>query len=167
MSCLDFTILTPSLGQYCWWHRYQIAAPYYGAYFASQALAGISSIAQLDDGSSSFGAYALYTQNSSAPARALLFNSEFHGSNTTQVRSSEAFTLYNLGSFTSAKAVRLTALYADKGVTDGQVPSISGLTFEDGTCAKQGAEKQESFQVEAGSLTVSLSASEALLLYFA
>ena len=143
-----------------------MAAAFYGAYFASQALRGVKTVAALDDGSSPYGAYSLYDDNKDYPVKVLLYNSDYNGSNTTTPRSDEEFVLDNLCPNTIASAVRLSGTYVDKGITDGYVPNISGLTFEDGTCHKVGAAVSETYDIGAdGTMPVSVNASEAVIVY--
>ncbi|KAF2226017.1 hypothetical protein BDZ85DRAFT_193194 [Elsinoe ampelina] len=146
--------------QYCWWGRYSMGAPYYGAYFATLALAGSSQVAQLDSGSNSFGAYAIYS--GTTVKKVLLVNSNYYSG--TGSRSSETFTLTGL-SGASVKAKRLTAASAESRQDRGQKPTVGGQTFVDGTCAIQGAAVTESATVTGGSASFSLQASEALLVY--
>ena len=143
-----------------------MAAAFYGAYFASQTLGDVKTISALDDGSSAYGAYGLYDDCKDHPVKVLLYNSDYYGSNTTRVRTSEDFVLNNLYSGTKAWAVRLSGTYVDKGITDGYVPNISGLTFEDGTCKKVGSEASECYDIGSdGTLSIPVNASEAVLVY--
>ncbi|KAF4551086.1 Glycosyl hydrolase family 79 C-terminal beta domain-containing protein 2 [Elsinoe fawcettii] len=146
--------------QYCWWGRYSMGAPYYGAYFATLALAGSSQIAQLDSGSNSFGAYAIYS--GSAVKKVLLVNSNYYSG--SGARSSESFTLTGLGS-AKVTAKRLTAASAESRQDRGQNPTVGGQTFVNGTCVIQGAPITESANVAGGSASFTLQASEALLVY--
>jgi hypothetical protein len=65
--------------------------PYYGAVLATRALAGISQVTQLDDGTSDFAAYGLYA--GTTLAKVLLINTQYYTSGT---RPTQAFTLTNL-----------------------------------------------------------------------
>lgn len=137
-----------------------MGAPYYGAYFATQALANVSYISQLDDGTSRYAAYALY-DDSKTVTKVLLYNSDYYTSGT---RSAQNFTLTGLlGS--SASATRLTAEYATSRQDQGQVPTVGGQTFEDGTCAIQGSAVVENANVVSGEAMFLVGASEALLVY--
>ncbi|KAE8372411.1 hypothetical protein BDV26DRAFT_100337 [Aspergillus bertholletiae] len=144
---------------YCWWGRYNMGAPYYGAYFATMALANADQIAPLDDQKTSYAAYAIYKDG--APSRILLYNSDYYTSGT---RPSQTFTLSGLTS-SSVTAKRLTASYSTSRVDRGQVPTVAGRTFANGTCVIQGEEVIETSAVSSGSATFTLSASEALLVY--
>ncbi|KAG8631904.1 hypothetical protein KVT40_001044 [Elsinoe batatas] len=146
--------------QYCWWGRYSMGTPYYGAYFATLALAGSSQVAQLDNGLTSFGAYAIYS--GTTVKKVLLVNSNYYSG--TGTRSSETFTLTGL-SGASVTAKRLTAASAESRQDKGQRPTVGGQTFVDGTCAIQGAAVTESVTVTRGSASFRLQASEALLVY--
>ncbi|KAJ5715869.1 beta-glucuronidase [Penicillium malachiteum] len=145
--------------QYCWWGRYDMGSPYFGAYFATMALAGADQIAELDDQTTSFAAYAIYKDN--APIKALLYNSEYYASGT---RTYQEFTLSGLsGSTVTAK--RLTATYATSRVDEGDSPTVAGQTFGNGNCTLMGEATVETVTVSSGSAQFSVGASEALLVY--
>ncbi|KAL4947659.1 hypothetical protein BDW69DRAFT_204185 [Aspergillus filifer] len=143
--------------QYCWWGRYTTGAPYYGAYFATLALANAEYIAPLDDQSTAYAAYAIYENDS--PVRVLLYNSDYYTSGT---RSSQTYTLTGL-SGSSVTARRLTAPHSTSRVDQGESPTVAGQTFGNGDCTIQGDESLETGIVTGGEVTFTLSASEALL----
>lgn len=146
-------------GQYCWWGRYDMGSPYYGAYFATMALANADQVAPLDSQDSAYAAYAIY--KSGAPVKVLLYNSDYY---TTGERSTQTYTLSGVtGSSLSAK--RLTAPYATSRVDQGQNPTVAGQTFANGTCTIQGTEVVETATVSAGKATFTVGASEALLVF--
>ncbi|BCS19486.1 glycosyl hydrolase family 79 C-terminal domain-containing protein [Aspergillus puulaauensis] len=145
--------------QYCWWGRYTTGAPYYGAYFATMALANADKIAPLDDQSTAYAAYAIYENDS--PVRVLLYNSDYY---TTGTRPSETFTLSGLTSST-VTAKRLTAAYSTSRVDEGESPTVAGQAFGNGDCTVQGTESVETVTVSGGEVTFTLGASEALLVY--
>ncbi|KAF4499689.1 hypothetical protein FAGAP_4140 [Fusarium agapanthi] len=62
--------------QYCWWGRYSMGSPYFGAYFATMALAGADKIAPLDEQTTGYAAYAIYKDDK--PIRVLLYNSDYY-----------------------------------------------------------------------------------------
>ncbi|CAG8945362.1 unnamed protein product [Penicillium salamii] len=162
-NCMDPshspTKYTNNLGQYCWWGRYNMGSPYYGAYFATMALANADQVAPLDGQDSSYAAYAIY--KSGAPVKVLLYNSDYY---TTGTRSSQTYSLSGLtGSTVTAK--RLTAPNATSRVDQGQVPTVAGRTFANGTCAIQGTEVVETATVSAGKASFTVGASEALLVF--
>ncbi|KAE8154588.1 hypothetical protein BDV25DRAFT_171800 [Aspergillus avenaceus] len=144
---------------YCWWGRYNMGAPYYGAYFATMALANADHIAPLDDQTTPYAAYAIYKNGS--PVRVLLYNSDYFAEGT---RSSQTFTLTGLTSST-VTAKRLTAPYATSRVDRGQDPTVAGQSFANGTCTIQGEEVVESSSVSSGEASFTVGASEALLVY--
>ncbi|KAL2814146.1 Six-hairpin glycosidase-like protein [Aspergillus granulosus] len=143
--------------QYCWWGRYTTGAPYYGAYFATLALANADQIAPLDDQTTSIAAYAIYQDG--APVRVLLYNSEYYTSGT---RPSETYVLTGLSS-ASVTAKRLTAPYSTSRVDRGESPTIAGQTFGNGDCAIEGTAAIETVDMAGGEATFSVGASEALL----
>jgi hypothetical protein len=136
-----------------------MGSPYYGAYFATMALANADKIAPLDSQDSAYAAYAIY--KSGAPVKVLLYNSDYY---TTGTRSSQTYTLSGISSF-SVTAKRLTAQYATSRVDQGQNPTVAGQTFAKGTCAIQGTEVVETATVSAGKATFTVKASEALLVF--
>ncbi|KAK2741184.1 hypothetical protein FQN55_008447 [Onygenales sp. PD_40] len=149
-------------GQYCWWGRYSMGAPYYGAYFAALALSGADQIAPLDTASTAYAGYVMYKDSKSV--RVLLYNSDYYTSGT---RGRETFTLTGLGasSVTNVTAKRMTAPSATARQDRGEVPSIAGQTFEDGTCVLLGEEGREEGTVSGGSVSFVVAASEAVLVY--
>ncbi|GAB1193953.1 hypothetical protein APSETT444_003190 [Aspergillus pseudonomiae] len=149
-----------SKGPYCWWGRYNMGAPYYGAYFATMALANADQIAPLDDQTTPYAAYAIYQDG--APSRILLYNSDYY---TNGTRPSQTFTLNGLTSSSVVTAKRLTAPYSTSRVDQGQVPTVAGQTFANGTCVIQGDEVIETSTVSSSSATFTVGASEALLIY--
>lgn len=145
---------------YCFWGQYTTGAPYYGAYTATAALAGGSSISALDDGSSNYGAYVIYDE-AGTPLRALLYNSDYYSSGT---RGSQSFTLAGLGDG-ALNAKRLTAASADSRVDEGESPTFGGQTFGNATCEVTGTETFEEATISDGQVTYVLAASEALVVY--
>ncbi|KAL4965464.1 uncharacterized protein BDV14DRAFT_208713 [Aspergillus stella-maris] len=143
--------------QYCWWGRYTTGAPYYGAYFATLALANADYIAPLDDQSTAYAAYAIY--EGGVPVKVLLYNSDYYTSGT---RGSQTYTLTGLSS-SSVTARRLTAAYSTSRVDEGETPTVAGQTFGNGDCTVQGDELIETLSVTGGEATLTVSASEALL----
>jgi hypothetical protein len=136
-----------------------MGSPYYGAYFATMALANADQIAPLDDYTTAYASYAIYKDG--APIRVLLYNSDYYTSGT---RSTQTFTLTGLSSL-SVTAKRLTAPYATSRVDMGQNPTVGGQTFANGTCTIQGTAVTETATVSSGKATFTVGASEALLVY--
>ncbi|KAF7553526.1 hypothetical protein G7Z17_g3530 [Cylindrodendrum hubeiense] len=145
--------------QYCWWGRYSMGAPYFGAYFATLALADADQIAPLDDQTTTYAGYVIY--KSGVPVKVLLYNSDYYTSGT---RPSQTFTLTGLSS-TRVTAKRLTAPYSTSRVDRGSNPTVAGQTFANGTCVLQGTAVTETNTVSGGAATFTLAASEALLVY--
>ncbi|PYH43001.1 glycosyl hydrolase family 79 C-terminal domain-containing protein [Aspergillus saccharolyticus JOP 1030-1] len=144
---------------YCWWDA-TVNAPFYGAYAAALALGGASQVAQLDSGDTRVAAYALYN-SSGAATRVLLYNSEYYTSGT---RSSVNITLTGLASTGTVSATRLTGDAATTTVGAGTI-TIGGQTFANGTCALQGPQETETTEIENEQATLTVQASEALLVY--
>ncbi|KAI1102530.1 glycoside hydrolase family 79 protein [Jackrogersella minutella] len=147
--------------QYCFWGRYSMGAPYYGAYAATAFLAKASYLTALDDGSSNYAAYVSFDA-AGAPLRALLYNSDYYSGSGSQ--SSQSFVLSGLTG-TSLKAKRLTSESAMSRVDQGGTVTFGGQTFTDGDCIIDGTETTESLSVSNGQATVTLKASEALLVF--
>lgn len=137
-----------------------MGAPYYGAYFATMALAGADKIAALDSKSTNYAAYAIYN-SAGAPIKVLLYNSDYYTSGT---RSVQTFTLTGLKS-SAVTAKRLTAASSTSRQDQGQNPTVAGQTFANGTCAIQGTAVVEHAAVSGGQVSFSVSASEALLIF--
>ncbi|KAL1961736.1 hypothetical protein VTN77DRAFT_1098 [Rasamsonia byssochlamydoides] len=150
--------------QYCWWGRYDMGAPYYGAYMAALTLSGASQLAQLDTGDTPYAVYAVYNQDG-APIRALLYNSEYY-TNTTGTRDAVSITLAGIPSTTTVSARRLTGNAATARVDQGGNITIAGLTFANGSCVIQGGEVVEKYTADGGVATFNVAASEALLVEF-
>ncbi|GAM89130.1 hypothetical protein ANO11243_071650 [Dothideomycetidae sp. 11243] len=146
--------------EYCWWGHYDIGAPYYGAYFATLALAGATQIAPLDTGTNNFAGYVVYTGQ--VAKRVLLINSNYYSG--SGARTAQSFTLTGLNC-TGVTAKRLTAPASTSRQDQGQNPTLAGQTFENGTCTIQGEAMVETTSVEDGRAVFKLKASEALLVY--
>ncbi|KAI1822737.1 glycoside hydrolase family 79 protein [Xylaria intraflava] len=147
--------------QYCFWGRYDMGAPYYGAYAATAFMANADSIAALDDGESNYAAYVTF-DSKGAPLRVLLYNSDYFGGSGT--RSSQTFDLGGLAG-SSVKAKRLTGDSAVARVDRGGKVTFGGQTFTNGDCNASGSETFETITISGGHAAVSLQASEALLVY--
>ena len=154
-------VFNHKIGQYCWWGRYSMGSPYFGAYFATMALASADEILPLDDRTTAYAAYAMYKQGKAV--KVLLYNSDYYASGT---RSSQNFTLTGLRPKT-VTAKRLTASSATARVDQGSSPIVAGLKFADGTCKITGNEVVETTAVTNGQATFAVAASEALLVYIA
>lgn len=146
--------------QYCWWSTSTINSPYYGAYFAALALAHADQIAPLDNASTPYAAYAIYSESN--PVKVLLYNSDYYASGT---RTNHTFIFTGLHSKAVA-AKRLTAPYATSRQDEGENPTIGGQSFGNLTCGLQGEETWEKIMVvEGGEARFVVGASEALLIY--
>lgn len=138
-----------------------MGAPYYGAHFATMALAGASQIAPLDDGTTNYAGYAIYS--GSQITKILLYNSDYYAG--TGVRSSKVFAINGLSACSLITAKRLTAASAISRQDQGQNPTVGGQTFANGTCVMQGTPIVETATVSGGTALFTLAASEALLIY--
>ncbi|RYO76630.1 hypothetical protein DL766_003736 [Monosporascus sp. MC13-8B] len=150
--------------QYCFWGRYSMGAPYYGATTATAFLAQARTMTALDDGNGAYVAYASFNA-SGTPLRLLLFNSDYFESGS---RSAQTFVLRGLSTGkTAVRAKRLTAAAGALARQDrGQAPTFGGRTFADGTCVPAGGDVFEEVPVgAAGEATISVGATEAVLVY--
>jgi len=138
-----------------------MGAPYYGAFAATAFMANAAYLTALDAGTTNYAAYVSF-DSAGAPLRALLYNSDYYGGSGS--RTSESFVLGGLTG-SSVRAKRLTGDSAVARVDQGGKVSFGGQTFTDGDCTVSGTETFESLAVSGGQATVSLSASEALLVY--
>ncbi|KAF2145835.1 glycoside hydrolase family 79 protein [Aplosporella prunicola CBS 121167] len=152
--------------QYCWWGRYSMGAPYYGAYFAASAFALGEWVVPLDAGEDAgagdVGAYAVYDLDGAVKGVALLNTAYWDGSGE---RAGTEVVLRGLGSG-GVKAKRLTSESggATARVDKGQKVTFAGREFEDGTCVVSGEEVLEEVVVDAeGTARVSVGASEGVL----
>lgn len=115
------------------WGRYSMGNPYYGAVLATRALAGISQVTQLDDGTSDYAAYGLYA--GTTLAKVLLINTQYYTSGT---RPTQAFTLSNLpGSTGSGIRLCVDELSVTRKVT--LIFTGSSLSFSNSTAASSTA----------------------------
>ena len=146
---------------YCFWGRYSMGTPYYGAYAATAFMAGGASISTLDSGSTNYGGYVIF-DSSGKPLRALLLNSDFYSGGGT--RGSETFVLGGL-SATTVKAKRLTAASANSRADHEDSISFGGQNFANGTCVVGGTAVYETTTVAGETGTFVVSASEALVVY--
>lgn len=147
--------------QYCWWGRYDMGAPYYGAIFATAAMAGGARITAIDSGSGAYAVYAIYS-SAGKPMRVALYNSDYYAGSGT--RGSQSFVLTGLTS-TIVTAKRLTAASALSRVDQGSNPTWGGQSYASGTCVATGSATLETTTVSSGKATFTLAASEALLVY--
>ena len=149
---------------YCWWGQSNVYSPYYGAVFVSEFLGTDGArVAALDNGSSAIATYAVYSA-SNAPLRLLVLNSNYFNGTGTRSSASVQFTgLASAGGTRQAK--RLTAPDATARTDQGAAVTIGGGGTFSAACARQGTESFESVAVSGGALTVSVRASEALIVY--
>lgn len=150
--------------QYCFWGRYSMGAPYYGATAAVALMAGARYLAALDGaGTTKYAAYASF-DGDGRPLRVLLYNSEYYTGGT---RPGQAFTLTGLAGTGAGvvKAKRLTAASSLARADKGDAMSFGGQHWTDGTCMVGGTETFETVKVENGQATFDIKAAEALVVY--
>ncbi|KAK4154252.1 glycoside hydrolase [Chaetomidium leptoderma] len=149
--------------QYCFWGRYSMGAPYYGATAAVALLAGARHLAALDNGAGNYAGYASF-DGEGRPLRVLVYNSDYYAA--TGNRGSQAFTLTGLdGGGSVVRAKRLTAGSSLSRADRGGDLSFGGQTWGNGTCVVGGKETFETASVANGQVTFQVKAAEALLVY--
>ena len=147
---------------YCWWGQSNVYSPYYGAVFVSEFLGTDGArVAALDNGSSAIATYAVYSA-SNAPLRLLVLNSNYFNGTGSRTTTSVQFT--GLASGTK-QAKRLTAPNAESRTDQGAAVTIGGNGTFSSSCAPLGTQRTESVAVNGNALTVSVLASEALIVY--
>ena len=139
-------------------------SPYYGAVFVSEFLGTDGAkLAALDNGTGAVATYAVYSA-SNAPLRLLVVNTNYYNGTGTRAATSVQFTGLTTSSGTKS-AKRLTAPDATGRTDEGAQVTIGGNGTFSSSCAKQGTEGTENVAVSGGALTVSVLASEALIVY--
>ncbi|KDQ49544.1 glycoside hydrolase family 79 protein [Jaapia argillacea MUCL 33604] len=154
--------------QYCFWGRTTVEAPYYGAAFVSEFLGtGGVKLAMLDDGSGAVGSYAVYSQDTNRPVRLLVYNSNYYNGTGTRTVSTITFTGISGGQTGSViVAKRLTASNANVTIDAGGEVTIGGGGMFDENCLPTGVQSLEGVSVgSGGTISVSVNASEALIVY--
>ncbi|KAI0331016.1 hypothetical protein GY45DRAFT_1322942 [Cubamyces sp. BRFM 1775] len=149
---------------YCWWGQNAVFSPYYGAIFVSEFLGSDGAkVVMLDNGSTAIAVYAVYSA-SNAPLRLLVLNSNYFDGTGTRSSTSVTFTGLSRSSGTK-RAKRLTAPAATSRVDQGASVTIGGGGTFGTNCARTGTEGTESVAVNGNALTVTVQASEALIVY--
>ncbi|KAL1887480.1 hypothetical protein Sste5346_010179 [Sporothrix stenoceras] len=160
---LNFHFQSYGTSYYIWWDEESIRSPYYGGFVATDALAGESYITALDDGTSNYAAYAIYSADKTLSKVVLINTDYFDGAGT---RSSHSFIISGLTS-KSISAKRLTAASALSRQDEGDAPTYAGQSFSNnGNCALTGKKEMEQVSVSSGKATLKLYASEALVITF-
>jgi hypothetical protein len=138
-----------------------VQSPYYGAYFVSDFLnTDGRSLVALNSTTPSIGLYAVYS-SSGKPLRVLAYNSKYFTSGTRLVTN---ITLEGLGSV-GVSVKRFTATAATSRADQSAPPTIGSGGGFDVDCKPTGVQKRESVGVSGGKATVSVGASEAVIVY--
>lgn len=150
--------------QYCFFGRYSMGAPYWGAHTAVSFLAGGKHIAALDDGRSNYAAYAVFDDQGRV-SRVLVYNSDYYTGSGN--RGKESFVLTGLvdAEGKRVRAKRLTARSALSRADRGDDVRFGGQWFGNGTCVLGGEEVVEEGTVQGGRVQIEVGASEAVLVY--
>ncbi|KAF4628039.1 hypothetical protein G7Y89_g10114 [Cudoniella acicularis] len=157
---LNFHFQSYGTSYYIWWDKTTVRSPYYGGYVATEALAGESYISALDNGTTNYAGYAIYSASKSL-SKVVLINTDYFDGNGA--RSTQDFVLSGL-SCQSVSAKRLTAANALSRQDFGQAPTFAGQSFSNSTCALGGKKVIERVSVKDGKATFTLFASEALVI---
>lgn len=149
---------------YCFWGQTSIFTPYYGAAFVSEFLGtNGAKVAMLDDGTSAVGSYVVFDA-SGTPVRLLVINSNYYDGTGTRSSSTIFFTGLRTASGTK-QAKRMTAPSATSEVDQGAAVTIGGSTSFSSQCVRTGTQATESVAVSGGGISVSVKASEALIVF--
>ncbi|KAI0743496.1 hypothetical protein C8Q80DRAFT_842489 [Daedaleopsis nitida] len=147
---------------YCWWGQSNVFSPYYGAVFVNDFLGKDGAkLAQLDDGTSAIATYAVYS-SANVPVRLLVVNTNYFSSGA---RASTSVQFTGLTTSGTKQAKRLTAPSAESRTDHGAAVTIGGNGTFSSACVQQGAQRTEAVTVSGNALTVSVLASEALIVY--
>lgn len=119
---------TPGTSNYNWWSSSGVNSPFYGSYLATKAMAGVSTVVSLNNGTSNYAAYAIYSTPQQL-ARVVLINTDCY--NGTGTRSLHTFTLTGLAGRQKITATRLTASSAWARQDEGDAPTLGGQSFSD------------------------------------
>ncbi|KAF8584898.1 glycoside hydrolase family 79 protein [Ramaria rubella] len=150
---------------YCWWGQGIVDGPYYGAAFLSEALGTDGhSVAMLDAGTNSTAVYGIYSA-AGVPIRVLIINTAYFNGTGTRTTTTVPLTGLRSGaSMLSAK--RMTAPAATSTVAAGGTSPITlgGQSFT-AACMRTGTQVLESVPTASGSASLTLKASEALIVF--
>ncbi|KAL6416149.1 hypothetical protein AUP68_00362 [Ilyonectria robusta] len=156
---LNFHFQSYGTSYYIWWDKAGVRSPYYGGYVAAEVLAGQSYIAALDDGTTNYAGYEVYSK-SKRLSKVVLINTDYFDGNGT--RSSKEFTLTGLAA-KSVSAKRLTATSAMSRQDFGDAPTYGGRSFSDLGCHLSGKEVIEEVPLKGGKAKLTVFASEAIV----
>lgn len=142
-----------------------MGAPFYGVAFVSEFFGTDGTkVAMLDNGTGAVASYAVFN-SAGRPVRLLVYNSNYFDGTGTRTTTSVAFTGGGLPTSGTATALRLTAPNATSRVDEGAAVTIGGGGEFDSTCQNTGTQTKESVVISGGGISVSVQASEALIVY--
>ena len=153
---------------YCFWGENTVFAPFYGAAFVSEFLGSDgSTLMMLDDGSGAVAIYAVFAASGS-PVRLLVINTDYFDG--TGARSNATVSFTGLSSTNGTKIIkRLTAPNATSQVSEdataGTGVAIGGNGTFNSDCIFSGGEEVEEAVVSGNSMTITVAASESLIVY--
>lgn len=120
-------------------------------------------VAMLDNGTTAIGVYAVFS-SSKTPVRLLVINTNYFDG--TGARSNTSVTFTGLTTAGGAKqAKRMTAPNANSQVDQGALVTIGGSASFTSTCTREGTQSTETVTVDGNAMTVTVNASEALIVY--
>ena len=117
----------------------------------------------LDDGTGAIGAYAVFNA-AGTPVRLLVINTNYFNGTGTRSSTATAFTGLSTG-LKTVQAKRMTAPAATSQVDEGAAVTIGGSPSFTSSCARTGMQTTESVAVSGGAMSVSVQASEALIVF--
>ena len=146
------------MSYYAWWDLVGVKPASYGALLATEAMAGGDRIAALDNGTTSYAVYAIYSKGT--PKFMVLINTDIYTGD--EERQTREFVISGLTK-NSLFAKRLTAQSALARQEHGDLPTFGGQSISDTTCKLEGLARKEEVKVRSGTASFVLSVSEALL----
>ncbi|KAH8901723.1 hypothetical protein GQ53DRAFT_790114 [Thozetella sp. PMI_491] len=149
-----------------WWSSNQVEYPYYGGFMAALALQGAEHVIATDNGADSYAQYVIFRNGT--PCKIVLINTDYYSGNGTRLNTS--FTLTGLRNVNTVSAIRMTASSSEITASSAKLApssglSIGGQTFSDTSCKVKGEPVVENIKVKGGTATLTLAASEALIVY--
>ncbi|KAJ3566688.1 hypothetical protein NPX13_g7041 [Xylaria arbuscula] len=151
--------LGESQASFNWWRLDGIAAPFYGGYFASLAVAGAEHIVTSDTGNDAYAQYVAYKQG--LPSKVVLINTDYFSGYGD--RNATVFNLSGLPRST-LRVLRMAASSSEASVEDSP-PTIGGQTFSNEECTILGDQVIETLDTSNGTAEITLIASEAAIVY--
>lgn len=123
-------------------------------------MAGATYISGLDEGTSNYGGYVVYSSDRTM-MKVILVNTDYYSGNAA--RPSETIVVKGLKG-RRVRTRRFTAPSALSRVDEGEVPSFGGQYFDKDNCDLTGRAVTEDIKVMEGTASFNVAASEALII---